>query len=152
MTETNDNGKSMRASHPHSDHALHERIQSEYREMPGMRLTAQQAARLFNLEILDGVYNNIGDAQGFARECSEARDMGFDGKTLIHPSQIEVCNAAFSPSAEEVAEAQKIIAVFDQPANKDKGVVELDGRMVERMHADMARRTVAIADAIATQR
>ena len=74
--------------------------------------------------------------------------MGFDGKTLIHPSQIEPCNAAFSPSAEEVAQARKIIAAFDLPENKGKGVVQIDGRMVERMHAEMARRTVAIAEAI----
>ncbi len=74
--------------------------------------------------------------------------MGFDGKTLIHPNQIAPCNAAFSPSAEEVAQAQKIIAAFDLPENRDKGVVQLEGRMVERLHAEMARRTVAIAQAI----
>jgi citrate lyase subunit beta/citryl-CoA lyase len=107
------------------------------------------AARAYGIDILDGVYNDIGNAEGFARECAEARDMGFDGKTLVHPNQIAPCNAAFSPTPEEIADARKIIAVFDQPANKDKGVVELDGRMVERMHADIARRTVAIAEAIA---
>jgi citrate lyase subunit beta / citryl-CoA lyase len=106
------------------------------------------AARAFGLDIIDGVYNDLGDADGFARECSEAREMGFDGKTLIHPNQIAPCNAAFSPGAEEVAQAQKIIAAFDLPENRDKGVVQLDGRMVERLHADMARRTVAIAQAI----
>ncbi len=109
------------------------------------------AARAYGIDILDGVYNDIGNAEGFARECTEARDMGFDGKTIVHPNQIAPCNEAFSPSAEEIAEARKIIAVFDQPANKDKGVVDLDGRMVERMHADIARRTVAIAEAIAKQ-
>jgi citrate lyase subunit beta / citryl-CoA lyase len=106
------------------------------------------AARAFGLNILDGVYGDLGNAAGFARECEEARDMGFDGKTLIHPSQIAPCNAAFSPSAEEIAEAKKIIAAFDRPENADKGVIALDGRMVERMHADIARRTVAIAQAI----
>jgi citrate lyase subunit beta / citryl-CoA lyase len=110
------------------------------------------AARAFGLDILDGVYNDLGNAEGFARECSEARDMGFDGKTLIHPNQIGPCNAAFSPSAEEVAQAKKIIAAFDLPENRDKGVVQLDGRMVERLHADMARRTVAIAHAIEARR
>jgi citrate lyase subunit beta/citryl-CoA lyase len=99
--------------------------------------------------VLDGVYNDIGNAEGFADECAQARDMGFDGKTLIHPSQIEPCNAAFSPSADEIAHAHKIIAAFDLPENHGKGVVSLDGRMVERLHADMARRTVAIAEAIA---
>ena len=98
--------------------------------------------------MLDGVFNDIGDAPGFVAECTQARDLGFDGKTLIHPSQIEPCNAAFSPSAEEVAQARKMIAAFDLPENKSKGVVQIDGRMVERMHAEMARRTVAIAEAI----
>ena len=106
------------------------------------------AAHAHGIDILDGVYNDIGDAEGFEAECAQARDMGFDGKTLIHPNQIEPCNTAFSPSAEEVAQARKMIAAFDLPENKDKGVVQIDGRMVERMHADMARRTVAIAEAI----
>jgi citrate lyase subunit beta/citryl-CoA lyase len=106
------------------------------------------AARIHGIDIIDGVYNDLGNAAGFARECAEARDMGFDGKTLIHPNQIEPCNAAFSPGAEDVAQARKIIAAFDLPENKNKGVVALDGRMVERLHADMARRTVAIAQAI----
>ena len=107
------------------------------------------AAHAHRIDILDGVYNDIGDAEGFAQECGQGRDMGFDGKTIIHPTQIEACNAAFSPSADEVAEARKTIAAFDRPENKDKGVVQIDGRMVERMHADMAQRTVTIADAIA---
>ena len=107
------------------------------------------AARAYGLDILDGVYNDIGDADGFAAECRQARDFGFDGKTLIHPRQIEPCNAAFSPSAEEVETARKIIAAFDLPKNENKGVLQVDGRMVERLHAEMARRTVTIADAIA---
>jgi len=109
------------------------------------------AARIYGVDVLDGVYNDIGNADGFAQECAQARDMGFDGKTLIHPSQIGPCNVAFSPTAEELREAQKIIAAFDRPENRDKGVVALDGRMVERMHADTARRTVAMAEAIAAQ-
>src|SRR6266576_756085 len=112
-------------------------------------MTCVAAARACGLDIVDGVFNDIVDAHGFARECAEARELGFDGKTLVHPSQIEPCNAAFSPTADEVASARKIIAAFDQPENFDKGVVRIDGRMVERLHADMARRTVAIADAIA---
>jgi citrate lyase subunit beta / citryl-CoA lyase len=110
------------------------------------------AARAYGLDILDGVFNDLGNSEGFARECEQARDMGFDGKTLIHPSQIEPCNAAFSPSEEEVTQARKIIAAFERPENRDKGVVQLDGRMVERLHADMARRTVAISEAIETRR
>jgi citrate lyase subunit beta / citryl-CoA lyase len=106
------------------------------------------AARAYGIDILDGVYNNLADTEGFARECAEARDMGFDGKTLIHPNQIAAANAAFAPSAEEVAQARAIIAAFDLPENKDRGVIALEGRMVERLHAEMARRTVAIGEAI----
>jgi len=115
-------------------------------------MTCILAAREYGIDILDGVYNDIADAEGFAQECAQARDLGFDGKTLIHPNQIEPCNAAFSPGAEEVMQARKMIAAFDMPENKGKGVVQIDGRMVERMHAEMARRTVAIAEAIAARR
>src|SRR5215813_312057 len=110
------------------------------------------AARAYGLDILDGVYNDIGDGEGFTAECRQARDLGFDGKTLIHPRQIDPCNQAFSPSAEEVDAARKIIAAFDLPENENKGVIQVDGRMIERLHADMARRTVAIADAIAKRK
>src|ERR1700734_155003 len=109
------------------------------------------AARAYGLDILDGVYNDIGNAEGFAEECRQARDLGFDGKTLIHPRQIEPCNEAFSPAPEEVEAARKMIAAFDLPENKDKGVIQIDGRMVERLHAEMGRRTVAIAEAIEKQ-
>jgi citrate lyase subunit beta / citryl-CoA lyase len=112
-------------------------------------MTCIAAARAYGLDILDGVYNDLGNADGFVEECKQARDLGFDGKTLIHPRQIEPCNDAFSPSPEEVEVARKMIAAFDLPENKDKGVIQLEGRMVERLHADMGRRTVAIADAIA---
>ena len=117
--------------------------------MIGWLMNCIAAARIYGIDVLDGVYNNIGDADGFAKECEQARDMGFDGKTLIHPNQIGPCNAAFTPSEDEVAQARKMIAAFDLPENKDKGVVQIDGRMVERLHAEMARRTVAIAEAIA---
>ena len=113
--------------------------------------TCVAAARIYGIDILDGVYNDIGNADGFEMECRQGVELGFDGKTLIHPNQIAPCNAAFSPSPEEVEWARKMIAAFDMPENKSKGVVSIDGRMVERLHADMARRTVAIAEAIATQ-
>src|SRR5438132_8458827 len=112
-------------------------------------MTCIAAAHAYGLDILDGVYNDLGDPDGFARECTQACDMGFDGKTIIHPSQIGACNAAFAPSADEVAQAKEVIAAFDRPENKGKGVIALHGRMVERLHVDMARRTVAIAEAIA---
>jgi citrate lyase subunit beta/citryl-CoA lyase len=106
------------------------------------------AARIHGIDILDGVYNDIGNADGFINECRQGVDLGFDGKTLIHPSQIEPCNTAFSPSPAEVEWARKMIEAFDLSENRGKGVVSIDGRMVERLHADMARRTVAIAQAI----
>ncbi len=112
-------------------------------------MTVLAAARSCGLDIVDGVFNDLADTQGLARECQEARDMGFDGKTLIHPNQIGPCNAAFSPSPAEIDDARKIIAAFELPENRDKGAIRFDGRMVERLHAEMARRVVAITDAIA---
>src|ERR1700739_2688330 len=106
------------------------------------------AARANGLAVIDGVFNDIQDADGFAAQCPQARPLGFDGKTLIHPSQVGPCNEIFAPSAEEVAAARRIIAAFDLPENKGKGAIKLDGRMVEILHADIARRTVALADAI----
>jgi citrate lyase subunit beta/citryl-CoA lyase len=119
--------------------------------MLGWLANCVAAARNYGIDILDGVFNDIGNAEGFAAECRQGVELGFDGKTLIHPSQIEPCNAAFSPAADEVAWARRIMAAFDLPENKAKGVVSIDGRMVERLHADMARRTVAVADAIAAR-
>ena len=113
--------------------------------------TCVAAARIYGIDILDGVYNDIGNADGFEMECRQGVELGFDGKTLIHPNQIASCNAVFSPTPEEVAMARRMIAAFDLPENKGKGVVSIDGRMVERLHADMARRTVAIAEAIAAR-
>ena len=111
--------------------------------------TVLAAARAHGLDVLDGVYNNLQDAEGFRAECEQGRDLGMDGKTLIHPNQIAVANEVFAPAAAEVEAARKIIAAFDLPENAGRGVISLDGRMVERMHADMAARTVALAEAIA---
>ncbi len=109
------------------------------------------AARANGLAALDGVYNDIQNAEGFAAACVQGRALGFDGKTLIHPSQVEPCNAAFSPSDAEVADARKILAAFDLPENRAKGAISLDGRMVERLHADIAAQIVAMSDAIAAR-
>ena len=106
------------------------------------------AARAHGLEILDGPYSDFSNTDGFALECAQARDLGFDGKTLIHPGQIVACNAIFTPPEEEVAHARKIIAAFERPENASRGAIQIEGQMVERLHADMARRTIAIADAI----
>jgi citrate lyase subunit beta/citryl-CoA lyase len=110
---------------------------------------AVSAARAYGLDVLDGVYNKLKGDDGFLLECLHGRMLGFDGKTLIHPDQIAIANKVFAPDAAEVAFARKIIAVFDAPENKGKGVITVDGRMVELLHAEIARRTVAIADAIA---
>jgi citrate lyase subunit beta / citryl-CoA lyase len=107
------------------------------------------AAKAYGLDVLDGVYNDFKDADGLLRECHQGRGFGMDGKTVIHPDQIKTANDVFQPSAAEVAAAEKIIAAFALPENQGRGVITLDGRMVELLHADMARRTVAIARAIA---
>jgi citrate lyase subunit beta / citryl-CoA lyase len=107
------------------------------------------AARANGLAVIDGVFNNIADGDGFAAECAQARSFGFDGKTVIHPAQIAPCNAAFAPAPEEVAAARKLIAAFESPENHGKGAIKLDGHMVERLHADAARRIVALAETIA---
>jgi citrate lyase subunit beta/citryl-CoA lyase len=107
------------------------------------------AARAEGLAAIDGVYNDLADEAGFAAECEQGRDLGFDGKTVIHPRQIEAANRLFAPSVEEVAKARAICALFDRPENRSRGAVALDGRMVERLHAEIAGRTVALAEAIA---
>jgi len=107
------------------------------------------AARAYGIIALDGVYNDIKNEEGFVAICEQGRDMGFDGKTLIHPSQVVPCNVIFSPDEETVAFARQTIAAFELPENKGKGVLKVDGRMVEILHAEIAKRTVAIADAIA---
>lgn len=108
------------------------------------------AARAHGLAVLDGPYSDIGNVDGFAQECAQARDLGFDGKTLIHPGQIDACNAAFTPPAEEVEQARRIITAFERPENQGRGAIQLDGRMVERLHAEIARKTIAVADAVET--
>ena len=107
------------------------------------------AARANDLAVIDGVYNDIQDSDGFNVSCQQGKSFGFDGKTLIHPSQIEPCNRTFAPSPEEVISARELIAAFELPENRGKGAIKLDGRMVELLHAEIARRTVALADAIA---
>ena len=107
------------------------------------------AARAYGLAVIDGVYNDIKNEEGFAESCAQGLAFGFDGKTLIHPSQIAPCNNIFAPSPEAVADARKIIAAFELPENRNKGAIALDGRMVELLHAEIARQTVALADAIA---
>jgi citrate lyase subunit beta/citryl-CoA lyase len=113
--------------------------------------TCVLAAKAAGIGILDAVWNDFRDLDGFAAECAQAADLGFNGKTLIHPSQITPANAAFTPPAGEVDEARRIIELFARPENAGIGVLQVDGRMYERMHADIARKTVALADAIAAR-
>jgi citrate lyase subunit beta/citryl-CoA lyase len=107
------------------------------------------AARFAGKVILDGVYNDVKNPEGFAAECAQGADMGFDGKTLIHPTQVEPCNEAYSPSAEEIEYSRRVIEAFEQGLADGVGVVTVDGRMIENLHVDNARRAIAIADAIA---
>lgn len=113
--------------------------------------TCVLAAKAAGIGILDAVWNDFRDLDGFAAECAQAADLGFNGKTLIHPSQIAPANAAFTPPAGEVDEARRIIELFARPENAGIGVLQVEGRMYERMHADIARKTVALADAIAAR-
>jgi citrate lyase subunit beta/citryl-CoA lyase len=109
------------------------------------------AARAHRLAILDGVFNEIADGEGLARQCAQAAMLGFDGKTLIHPSQVEAANLAFTPQADAVAWARVVVEAFERPENRDRGVLKVEGRMVERLHFAEARRLIGVADAIAAR-
>jgi citrate lyase subunit beta/citryl-CoA lyase len=106
------------------------------------------AARAYGLAALDGVHLDLDDDDGFAALCRQGRSMGFDGKTLIHPKQIAAANEAFAPSEQEVAAARKIIAAHREATAAGKGIVVVDGRLVENLHVAAAERTLALAEAI----
>jgi citrate lyase subunit beta/citryl-CoA lyase len=107
------------------------------------------AARAYGLTILDSVCNDLEDAAGFDWVCRQGADLGFDGKTLIHPGQIETCNRVFSPDPGEVAWARAVIAAFADPANAGRGALRVEGRLAERLHLTQAEKLTALADAIA---
>ena len=111
--------------------------------------TALLAAREAGKVILDGVYNDVKNAEGFEAECRQGMEMGFDGKTLIHPSQVEPANAMWAPTADDIDVAERVIAAFDEAVADGRGVVTVDGRMIENLHVDNARRVLATAAAIA---
>jgi citrate lyase subunit beta/citryl-CoA lyase len=115
---------------------------------PALALSVM-AARAHGLAILDGVWNDIPDLEGLARECSQGADLGFDGKSLIHPTHLETANRAFAPEAAALAWARTVAEAFDSPENTGKGVLKVEGRMVERLHLAEARRLIAVARAIA---
>jgi citrate lyase subunit beta/citryl-CoA lyase len=106
------------------------------------------AARAEDRVILDGVYNDVKDVPGFAAECAQGRELGFDGKTLIHPGQVDPCNEAFAPTAEQVGNAREVIAAWEEALAAGKGVATVNGRMIENLHVETARRTLAVHQAI----
>ena len=133
----NDLAKEMRAEH---DRAIFGPIMTQ----------TVIAARAYGLNVIDSVYNDFNDPDGLASECREAKKLGFDGKSLIHPVQIETANRIFAPSADQIAEAEAIIAAFADPINAGKGVIVVDGKMTELLHLKQAKQLVATAQAIET--
>ncbi len=133
----NDLAKEMRADH---DRAIFGPIMTQ----------AVIAARAYGLNVIDSVYNDFNDPDGLASECREAKKLGFDGKSLIHPVQIETANRIFAPGADEIAAAEAIIAAFADPINAGKGVIVVDGKMTELLHLKQAKQLVATAQAIET--
>lgn len=107
--------------------------------------TSLMAARAFGLLVIDAVFNDIKDQAGFVNECEQGKMMGFDGKSLIHPNQLEFANKIYSPSAEEIKHSQVVIDTFSLPENKNVGVVKVNGKMAERLHLEQAERVIAIA-------
>jgi citrate lyase subunit beta / citryl-CoA lyase len=134
---TNDLAKELQAEHVPGRQPL----------LTGLGLSLL-AARATGKVILDGVFNDIKDAEGFEAECVQGRQMGFDGKTLIHPSQLEPCNRVFAPTDDEVERSRRIIEAFEQAEAEGRGVVTVDGRMIENLHVDQARRTLVVTAAI----
>jgi len=135
---TNDLAKELRAS----------QVPGRAPLVPSLHM-ALLAAREADKVILDGVYNDIKNADGFTAECVQGQNMGFDGKTLIHPDQVSIANDTWAPSAQDVEHARKVIAAFNEALAEGKGVVQLDGKMIENLHVANAERAIAIADAIA---
>ncbi len=116
--------------------------------LPALGLTLA-AARAYGLVAIDGVYNDIKNNAGFERECVHGQALGFDGKTLIHPTQVETCNRVFSPAPEEIEHSRAVIAAFADPQNAGQGVIKVNGKMTEILHLENAKRIVSMADAIA---
>ena len=135
---TNDLAKELFAAHVPGRHPL----------LTGLSL-ALLAARATGTAILDGVYNDVRDLDGFLAECRQGREMGFDGKTLIHPAQVEGANATFAPDEDAVRDARGVLEAWEE--GKDRGVVTYQGRMIERLHVDIAERTLALHEAIAAR-
>ena len=110
--------------------------------------TCVLAAKAYKIDILDSVFNNFEDSEGLRSECEDSRDMGMDGKTVIHPDQISIANEVFLPLPDEVEWSEKIIQHFSKPENDNKGAISIDGKLVERLHKDMAEQTIKKVEAI----
>lgn len=134
---TNDLAKEMRAR------MTPDRI--AFQQSLGMTILA---ARSYDLIAIDGVYNDFQNQAGLEEECRQGQIMGFDGKSLIHPAQIDTANQIFAPNEDELVHAQAIITAFALPENSNKGVIKVDGKMTEILHLEQAKRTIAIHDAI----
>lgn len=106
------------------------------------------AARAYGIAVLDGTFNDLNNWDGFRAECQQGRDLGMDGKTLIHPRQVPIANEAFAPTADEVIWAEKVLTAFAKPENANRGVISVEGKMVERLHERMALRVIETATAI----
>lgn len=136
---TNDLARELRASHSARD---------RYPLLPHLA-TSLLAAREVGKTILDGVFNDVKDLDSFRAECVQGFEMGFDGKTLIHPGQVDIANEVWSPSKEEVEHAWKVIEAFEEATTTGRGVIALDGKMIEGLHVANAQRVLALANAIA---
>jgi citrate lyase subunit beta / citryl-CoA lyase len=135
---TNDLAKELRARQVPGRHPL-------VPHLAAALLAAREAGKV----IVDGVYNDVKNLEGFRAECLQGAEMGFDGKTLIHPGQVDIANEVWAPSEAEIDYARRVIAAFDEATAEGRGVITVDGRMIENLHVDTARRTLAVADAIA---
>lgn len=129
--------------------ALHAKIRAGRAALAPHLAATVLAARAHGRTVLDGTFNDIRNADAFKTECVEARDMGFDGKTLIHPDQVADANAVFAPTADEIAWAKAVVDAFARPENSGKAVIAVAGKMAERLHEHAARQTLALAEAIA---
>ena len=136
---TNDLARELRASHTAAD---------RYPLLPHLT-TSLLAARKAGKTILDGVFNDVKDLDRFRAQCVQGFELGFDGKTLIHPGQVDICNEVWSPSAEEVEHAWRVIAAFEEATSEGRGVITVDGKMIEGLHVANAQRVLALANAIA---
>ncbi|MBC2777284.1 HpcH/HpaI aldolase/citrate lyase family protein [Parasphingopyxis marina] len=134
---TNDLGKDMRAAMTPDRRAF----------LTALSMTVT-AARAHGKVAIDGVYNGIGDAEALKDECDQGRTLGFEGKSLIHPAQIDIANRIYSPSADALDEARAIIAAFEEAENTEKGVIRVNGKMAERLHLEEAKKLVALSDMI----